>query len=53
MHSQEGFTLDWVVEYFRENEEFLSSVVVNQLETVFDREEFLLNIIEIRDSLEV
>ncbi len=38
--------MDWVVEYFKENEEFLSSVVVNQLETVFDREEFLFNINE-------
>ena len=50
LHFQEKFNLDWVVRYFRENEEFLASVV-RELGIVFDREEFLFVISELKESL--
>jgi len=42
--------LDWVVQYFRKNEEFLASVV-RELEVVFDEEEFLFIIGRLKESL--
>jgi len=48
--SKEKFNLDWVIQYFRENEEFLASVV-RGLGIMFDREEFLFIINELREVL--
>ena len=42
--------MDWVIQYFRENEEFLASVV-RGLGIMFDREEFLFIINELREVL--
>lgn len=50
LYSKEKFDLEWVVRYFRENETFLSSVM-RELEVMFDREEFLLTINELKASL--
>lgn len=50
LYSKEKFDLEWVVRYFRENETFLS-LVMRELEVMFDREEFLLTINELKASL--
>ena len=50
LYSKEKFNLNWVVQYFRENEEFLASVA-RELGIVFDREEFLFIINELKESL--
>jgi len=51
LYSKEKFDLNWVIQYFRENEEFLASVVRERLGIMFDREEFLLIIDELKESL--
>ena len=50
LYSKEKFDLNWVVQYFKENEEFLASVA-RELGIVFDREEFLFIINELKESL--
>ncbi|KUH34408.1 hypothetical protein APY94_01890 [Thermococcus celericrescens] len=50
LYSKEKFSLDWVIQYFKENEEFLASVM-RGIGITFDREEFLLTINELKESL--
>ena len=50
LYSIEKFNLDWVTQYFMENDEFLASVV-RELGVIFDREEFLFIIDELKEAL--
>lgn len=48
--SKENFNLDWVIQYFKEYEGFLASVM-RELGIMFDREEFLFILSELRETL--
>ena len=50
LYSKEKFSLDWVIQYFKENEGFLASVT-RGIGITFDREEFLLTINDLKGSL--
>lgn len=51
LYSKEKFDVNWVAQYFGENEEFLASVVRERLGLMFEREEFLFIINELKEIL--
>jgi len=51
LYLEEKFNLDWVIRYFKENEDFLA-LVMRELGIIFDRAEFIFTIDELKEGLE-